>query len=1167
MIATNINKFKKTRKNQKVKAGPCIFPFRYKWKTHTKCYSEEDGDICATEINPVTKTLIKYGYCQESSKNDLTRKESSKNDSSKNKNKETIKKKSKSKSRSPINQTQKKSKSKSPIKDKGKQPIMETGVQPDKSLNKKIVDALGELNKLMLQRGEPFRARAYQRAQQEVYKYREPITNIDQIRDLPNIGATILNKLRELESTGKIEAIERERAILAEEEKKPINIFAKIYGIGPKRAKELVDKGITTITQLKLPENQKLLNDKQKIGLNYYYDILERIPRAEIEEYKTLFQQIFREESKKVDGESSFEIVGSYRRQAETSGDIDLIITNSRNNNEIFRLFLDRLIKDNIIIEVLSRGSVKSLTIGRLPTGSSTDPPRLARRIDLLYSPSKEYPFAILYFTGSQEFNTVMRERANTQGYTLNEHGISYKSQGIKGDIIDTTDKIKTESDIFDFFNMEYKTPVERRDGYAVVDRSQESAFQREKLVAPRQNKTQKRTPEERLENSREKIEQQIEQFQKAGISTLDMLTESELIQILRHADQEYYCNTNPVLTDSEYDVLREHIVKKYPDNPEADAGHEKCEIKKNRITLPYEMWSMDKIKPDSNALARYQQKFTGPYVLSCKLDGVSALYTITSTKITKSTDNSEQRLYTRGNGRIGTDISHLIPYLKLPSKATTGDLVIRGELIMKRATFDARYKSEFKNPRNLVAGLVNNRTITEARKQMYRDLDFVAYEVIKPDSLKPSIQMDYLSALDPLIVVQNKTIPSDNLTNEQLSELLVEWRREYIYEIDGIICADDRVYPRIPSRNPEHAFAFKMVLSDQSAEARVVDVIWTPSKDGYLKPRVQIEPVTLGGVTITYLTGKNARFIRDRKIGVGAIIRIIRSGDVIPEIEDRDDVVIQPAETPLFPPESEYVWNQTGVDIMLADKTANTTVAVKTIANFFKHLQVDGIGEGIVKRLVTSGFNTIAKVLAMSHADFLKIEGVKDRLATKLTTNIRMQLQAKSLAEIAAATNIFGRGLGQQRIETILEHEPNIFLQTQQLTQQQLIDRVKKIPGMAQKTATQFVEHLPEFIEFIETANLQQQLDQPDQQQPDQPNQQQNHELYKKKIVMTGFRDKELEARLKQIGAQIKNNVTRDTYVVLVKDLDEDTGKANLARENNIPLMLPEEFRIIHNL
>ena len=65
MIGTNVNKFKKTRKNQKIKVGPCIFPFKYKWKTHTRCYPEEDGDICATEINPKTRTLIKYGYCSE----------------------------------------------------------------------------------------------------------------------------------------------------------------------------------------------------------------------------------------------------------------------------------------------------------------------------------------------------------------------------------------------------------------------------------------------------------------------------------------------------------------------------------------------------------------------------------------------------------------------------------------------------------------------------------------------------------------------------------------------------------------------------------------------------------------------------------------------------------------------------------------------------------------------------------------------------------------------------------------------------------------------------------------------------------------------------------------------------------------------------------------------
>ena len=188
--------------------------------------------------------------------------------------------------------------------------------------------------------------------------------------------------------------------------------------------------------------------------LKYYYDILQRIPRDEIEEFKIILEKLFIEESKKITGLSSFEIVGSYRRNASTSGDIDLIITNSENNSEIFTLFLNRLVKEGVIIELLSRGQVKSLTIGRLPTGSSSDN-RLARRIDLLYSSPQEYAFAILYFTGSQEFNTVMRQKALDLGYTLNEHGISRKQDGIKGELITTT-QFKTEKDIFDFLNLEF---------------------------------------------------------------------------------------------------------------------------------------------------------------------------------------------------------------------------------------------------------------------------------------------------------------------------------------------------------------------------------------------------------------------------------------------------------------------------------------------------------------------------------------------------------------------------------------------------------------------------------------------------------------------------------------------------------------------------------------
>ena len=654
-------------------------------------------------------------------------------------------------------------------------------------------------------------------------------------------------------------------------------------------------------------------------------------------------------------------------------------------------------------------------------------------------------------------------------------------------------------------------------------------------------------------------MKKQLKEFLKGGISVLDTMSEKELITMLNHADQEYYCNTNPIMTDNEYDILREYIIKKYPDNADADTGHEKCEIAKNKITLPYQMWSMDKIKPDSKELDKYKTRYTGPYVLSCKLDGISGLY---------STENNKSKLYTRGNGRIGTDISHIIEYLVLPK---TNNITIRGEIIMKKKTFMDKYSKKFKNARNLVAGLVNNRSITQERIEMFKDLDFVAYEVIKPEKLKPSVQIDYLTSLEDTIVVETKIINKSTLTNTMLSELLVKWRTEYIYEIDGVICTNDENYDRL-NKNPEHAFAFKMVLTDQTAEAKVVDIIWTPSKDGYLKPRVQIEPVTLGGVTITYLTGKNARFIKDKKIGLGAIIRVIRSGDVIPEIEDRDDVVIKPAETPLFP-EEEYIWNSTNVDIMLADKSNNETVIIKTITNFFKQLEVENIGEGIVKKLVKAEYNTIAKILGMTIDDFLKIDGFKNTMATKLATNIKTKIDEKSISEIASASNLFGRGIGKQRIDTIIENYPDVLTSTR--TNVEKIERVKKIPGMAVKTATQFVEAIPKFIEFLDTANLREKLTpststsklNTESKQDKNDVVEKPHELKGKKIVMTGFREKELETKLKNIGAIVKNNITRDTYVVLVKNIEEDTGKANEAREKEIPLMLPEEFKLKYGL
>ena len=145
---------------------------------------------------------------------------------------------------------------------------------------------------------------------------------------------------------------------------------------------------------------------------------------------------------------------GSWRRKAKTSGDIDIIMSGSA---DVYKSFIDLLIKDNIMIEVLSRGKIKTLGISKLT------PTSIARRIDFMFTTKEEFPFAVLYFTGSKIFNTIMRSRALDLGYTMNEHGIYNMVKNKKGDKIQQT--FTDEKSIFDFLGIEWRDPKDRIDG------------------------------------------------------------------------------------------------------------------------------------------------------------------------------------------------------------------------------------------------------------------------------------------------------------------------------------------------------------------------------------------------------------------------------------------------------------------------------------------------------------------------------------------------------------------------------------------------------------------------------------------------------------------------------------------------------------------------------
>ena len=965
------------------------------------------------------------------------------------------------------------------------------------SLNQKLIHILEKYVFYLEKHLDTHKLFRIKKALESLTIYKGNINTVEDVKNIKGVGNTTYLILKEYCDTGMVQYIENEK-------KNPLYSLCEIYGIGTKKAKELILKNITSIESLK--NNQDELNNIQKIGLQYYDEINKKIPREEIDLYKKEFTDLF---NKINDGFSSFEIVGSYRRGAAQSGDIDFIISNQKNDPSIFDKFLDILKKKNYIIEFLSRGSVKSLTIARLPG-------KTARRLDFLYSPPKEFSYAILYFTGSKYFNTAMRQRALDLGFSLNEHRLINK---------ETKEVIcldmKTEKHIFNFLGMKYKQPEERINANSIelldVTDTQETFI------------IKKRKTIKKKENDFIAIDN-LNCFQQKGVSYLQTLPILDIEKMIDFANKKYH-NSESIISDELYDILYDYLKEKNPtSNMITNIG---AINQKNKAKLPYFMASMNKIKPDTKELSKWLTKYNSGCLITTKLDGVSGLYTTDS-------HNGESKLYTRGNGKYGQDVTHLIPYLNLPKQK---NIVVRGEFIISKKVFDKKYKSEFSNSRNLVSGLVNSQ---KSGQEKYPDISFIVYEVIKPQ-LKPSEQVSFANNLG-FVFCKNVYYPT--ISNDKLSNILVDWRQNYEYQIDGLVVTDDKIYPRL-DKNPDQSFAFKMVLQDQIAEAKVVDVLWSASKDGYLKPRIKIEKIVLCGVDIEYATGFNGKFIKDNSINIGSVVKIVRSGDVIPHIIE----VIQPSKTAKMPL-VDYEWTESGVDIIVKDKCNNSEVLEKNLVLFFKTIEAEGVSDGTIKQLIKSGYNSISKILSMNVEDFMKLDGFKEKKSNKIYNSIQSAIKKNTIEDIMCASNIFGRGLGPKRLSLILETYPDIL--TNEISDKDKIDMVTEIKGMSTKTAQLFVTNIQSFVCFIKEANL---LYKIKELQENNKVIVSDHILSGKKIVMSGFRDKELMIMIKKYGGINENQITKDTFVLIVKDLESESSKKSAAIKQNIPVYLLDDF------
>lgn len=979
------------------------------------------------------------------------------------------------------------------------------------SYNSEFKDILLKLSNIMKNKGDTFRANAYKKAYNTINSLNTPINDFSELKGKPNIGNSILSKLKEYQIKGSLDIIDNEN-------NSPMLAFTEIYGVGPKKAKELIEKNkITTIDGLK--QNMHLLNDVQKKGIKYYDDILKRIPRDEIEQYEQQFNIIFNNLNTYNKNNGKFEIVGSYRRKNNTSGDIDVIITADKNIKQVYHDCINSLISSNIIVETLSYGDIKGLFISKL---DNTKP---ARRLDFMCTNKIEYPFSLLYFTGSGNFNTEMRKHALTLGYTLNEHGIRKYMKNTKPTELDYD--IETESDIFDFLNLEYKKPEKRLSGDSLIS----------KQKGGNKNKYEK-----------------LYEFKQNGIGYLKLLKKKEIEQMYRNALHTYY-NEEPVISDSLFDILKEYIENIYPKSGVLKIIGAPIEFEKEKVKLPYFMGSMNKIKHETNALNKWKTKFKGSYILSAKLDGISALYVI---------KNGIAKLYTRGDGEFGQDITYLIPYINIFNNKKYENTVIRGELIMKKNIFEKKYSNSASNARNLVAGIVNSKKL--ATEEKFKDIDFVAYEVIRP-ILKPNKQFDLMTEIKDttkkLNIVKNIYLDDNSkLTNDEISKILQNWRNTYKYEIDGVIITQDKLYKNRKKGNPDHSVAFKMILTEQTMEATVLDVIWTPSKDGYLKPRIKITPVNIGGAKIEYATAFNAKYVVDNNIGPGTIISLIRSGDVIPHINK----VLQMSDNPKMP-DINYNWTDSNVDIIMSNKEDNDIVKEKNITGFFTGLNTVGLSKGTVNILINSGYDSVKSILNIKKDELLKLDGFKERRSMKIYEAIQDAINNADIIDILSSANIFERGFGKRKIKLLFNKYPNILNKTidgKKMKPVELIMFITQIDAFGRKTASSFVKNIDKAKKFINDIGLMYKYDEfieNNYSSDDNSEESISNKLDNVRVVITGFRSKELEQLIENNGGNIGTSISRKVNYLIVKDLDENTSKANKAKKLGIPLILEKDF------
>ena len=593
------------------------------------------------------------------------------------------------------------------------------------------------------------------------------------------------------------------------------------------------------------------------------------------------------------------------------------------------------------------------------------------------------------------------------------------------------------------------------------------------------------------------------------------MSTLPEIVKKLRAAADAYYNGDKPLMTDDEYDDLRDELSQRSPNHPFLKMVG--APVGSGAIALPFIMASLNKIKPGTGAVESFKNKSAVKHWhLSEKLDGISALW-------------HEGRLYLRGDGQMGVEVTKFAPHIQ---GLRVCEFPVRGELVVARA--------EACVAGTLARSWVNGQLHQKEPQPEIRVVRFVAYEIIGEG--KPSEQFRGLKEAG-FEVPWNIAVGEAEFTEECLASFLRLRREKSVYDTDGIVVADNTVSPVARSvKNPTSKMAFKMVIADQCAETTIVEVEWNASAQGYLIPRLQIEPVVVGSARIEFVTAHNAKFVVDNKLAPGAKIVIRRSGDVIPAV----DRVIMPGATPKMPNGSEgsqWKWDTNATHLVqIAGTVVSTEVLKAQLVHFAKTMEIVGMGPGVVAKLVDAGVDSVRKLFGTKSTDLVRILGKS--LGPKIEAELEAISGRATEIQLMVASSRMPRLIGDTKLKVLfdLKADPrqwSTLPAPQGWSADKLAELIAVLPAYETWRQSE-TPHIPYPIlpVAVTVARVQQ--------------------VAKGTVCFTGVRSKELESQLEADGWKIVGSVSGKLGVLVVADSDgaDTSEKAKKARDLGVRIL-----------